>query len=348
MDTGQNVNRQDRMDPPRTLATGARVVPVVLIRVGDQRYPWGVERTDAEALNDEGLLASLAGIPVLVGIDDIAHPDKVRVGDDGGTERAGTLINVRFDADEQAIAGSLVIDTPAGLSALRRGVRGVSLSYDVQMDPAPLPDGTRRRARLHSPDHVLLTRAPRGGPLVGVRADSARRVDAQEVDMRTDADGGTMEWDPTKWPEIASRMDGYGGDIDALKGRMDAAEVSLKKRAEQEAKEPEHRGDSIGTAGAWLAIFAAANMHKVELPATATLADARKAVGAAVVGKERADSLSPDALDLAIELAAKPAARADAVTLDAWGRQIKPVAADVDPATGAKRADSTVSPLRGA
>jgi hypothetical protein len=348
------------MDPPRTLATGARRVPIVLIREGDQRYPWGVERTDAAALSDPAFIDSLIGLPVKIGIDDVAHPGKVRVGVEDGSARGGTILSARYDPEERAIVGVISLDTPEGLSALARGVRGASLSYDVEMDPTPLEGGIRRRARLHTPDHVLLTRSPRGGPGVGVRADSAHRADACEIDVpaRNDnADGGAMDWDPTEWPSYRARMDAVGADVESLKGRMDsyaarmdAAEVSLKKWAEQEAKEPEHRADATpATAGVWRAIFTAADLNKVEIPPGATLVEARRAVAATIVGKERADSLSADALDVAIEAAGKARRDAGPTALD-WLRSAQPVRVDIDPATGAQRQDATVntSPLRGA
>lgn len=352
------------MDPPRTLATGARRVPIVLIREGDQRYPWGIERTDAEALNDPAFIDSLIGLPVKIGINDEAHPGKVRVGVDDGAQKGGVIVSARYDAEERAIVGEIVLDTPEGLSALARGVRGASLSYDVDMDPTPLDGGVRRRARLHTPDHVLLTRIPRGGPGVGVRADSAHRSDACEIDVpearEDNAEGGAMEWDPTKWPEIAGRMDAMGAGLEALKSRcdsydglvarMDAAELSLQKWAAQEMKEPEHRADAVNaTAGAWRSIFNAAAAHNVELADTATLDEARKAIGASVVGKERADSLSADALDIAIEMAGKARQDAGPTVLD-YFRSLRTVPVQIDPATGAQRqdADSNASPLRGA
>jgi hypothetical protein len=349
------------MDPPRTLATGARRVPIVLIRVGDQQYPWGVERTDAQALDDDDFIQSLIGLPVKIGIDDVAHPGKVRVGVEDGSEKAGVIVSARFDADEQAIVGEIVLDEVAGLQALARGVRGASLSYDVEMDPTPIAEGIHRRRRLHSPDHVLLTRMPRGGSMVGVRSDSAHRSDACEIDVppeaRTDnANGGTVEgFDPTKWPEYSARMDATAAGLEALKGRCDAYDAlagrmdamdekmgpMLKKWAEQEAAEPEHRADS---AGVWRSILAAADAHKVEIAADASLADARKAVGAAVVGKERADALSADALDIAIEMAGKRQDSRTGFTFADLAAQSRSV-----PADGAGRQDSdNASPLRGA
>lgn len=355
-------HRQDRLDAPRTLATGARVLPIVLIREGDQAYPWGIERTDADALRDPEFAASLVGLPVQIGIDDVAHPDKVRVGVDSGSERAGTILSARYDEDERALVGQISIDTPAGFAALSRGVRGASLSYDVEMDPQPLAGGVHRRRRLHSPDHVLLTRSPRGGSMVGVRSDSAHRSDACEIDVppeaRTDnANGGTVEgFDPTKWPEYSARMDATAAGLEALKGRCDAYDAlagrmdamdermgpMLKKWAEQEAAEPEHRADS---AGVWRSILAAADAHKVEIAADASLADARKAVGAAVVGKERADALSADALDIAIEMAGKRQDSRTGFTFADLAAQSRSVPAD---GAGRQDSDANASPLRGA
>jgi hypothetical protein len=169
-----------------------------------------------------------------------------------------------------------------------------------------------------------------------------------------------MDFDPTEWPKLTSRMDAFGEGLEALKGRcdsydalaarMDAAEISLKKWAEQEAKEPEHRADAVpATAGAWRSIFAAADAHKVEILPTATLDEARKAIGASVVGKERADSLSSDALDIAIEMAGKARQDAGPTALE-WLRGARSVPVQIDSATGAQRqdADANTSPLRGA
>jgi hypothetical protein len=162
-------------------------------------------------------------------------------------------------------------------------------------------------------------------------------------------------FDPAKWPEYTARLDAMGTGLEAIKGRCDAYDAlagrmdamdekmgpMLKKWAEQEAAEPEHLADDApATAGAWRSIFAAADAHKVEILPAATLDEARKAIGASVVGKERADSLSSDALDIAIEMAGK---RQDAApTFDSWGKSFTHVPG-VDPAAGS-RADADPTP----
>lgn len=339
METGHTVNRCDRMDLPTTLDTGARRLPVVLARVGVLRYPWGLERTDADVLSDPAFLESLSGIPVMVGIGDTDHPERVTVDDTGGAFKAGVVLAARFDATTGALVGELVIDEREGLQAVARGVRGVSLAYKVDVTPTSENDradgATSKRTRMYDPNHVILTLIPRS-PGAAVRADNAN--------------GGTVEgFDPTKWPEYVARMDAMGSGLEDLKGRMDALDAkigpALEKWAAQEAKEPEHRADSAATAGVWRSILAAADVHKVEIAADASLDAARKAVGAAVVGKERADSLSADALDIAIEMAGKRQDSRAGFTFADLALASRSV-----PADGAGRQDSedNVSPLRGA
>lgn len=318
------------MDVPTTLDTGARRLPVVFARVGVLPYPWGNERVDAAVLGDKAFHDALTGLPVVVGIDDVAHPDRVMVGDEGA--KAGVILSVRFDADQGALVGEVVIDTLDGLAAIRRGVRGVSLGYKADCTPTAPDDradgATHRRTVMYAPNHLILTLSPRGGPSVAVRADGGDPMempDLQKFIERLDA--------------YAARLDAMG-DMSALMGRMDALEAkvgpALEKWAAQEAKEPEHRGDS---AADWRGILAVAADRKIEIPDGADLLTARRTVAAAVVGK-RADSLDAAALD-AVIAASAAAPRADSFA--AWEASFR----TAPPAAGRQDAASS-DPLAGA
>jgi hypothetical protein len=322
--------RYDRLDVPATLDTGARRLPVVLARAGVLRYPWGVERVDAEVLADPTFTESLVGLPVVVGLEDVAHPDRVDVGDTRGAARAGTILSARFDAAQGALVGELVIDTPDGLDAVARGVRGVSLGYSADAVPTAEDDrkdgATHRRVRMYAPNHLILTLTPRGGPAVAVRAD-----------------GANMQFSPEDLTSFSKRMDAHDAAMKDMHSRMDAMDgklgEALAKWASQEAEEPEHsdpevkkglkefakeemaeaehRADS-GNAGAWRSILSAAAAHKVELADTVTLLDARRAVAGAIVGKERADSLDSVGLDAVIVAGARRADSANGSTFESW------------------------------
>lgn len=338
--------RYDRLDVPATLDTGARRLPVVLARAGVLRYPWGTERVDAAVLSDPAFIESLVGLPVVVGLEDVAHPDRVDVGDTRGAARAGTILSARFDAAQAALVGELVVDTPDGLDAVARGVRGVSLGYSADAVPTAEDDrhdgATHRRTRMYAPNHLILTLTPRGGPAVAVRADGANMQfspeDLSSFSKRMDAHDAAMK-------DMHARMDAMDGKLgDALAkwAEQEAKEpehsdpevkAELKKFAKEEMEEPEHRADS--NAGAWRSIFAAAASHKVDLADTVTLLDARRAVAGAIVGKERADSLDSVGLDAVIVAGARRADSANGSTFETWIAASRSV-----PASEQNRADA--------
>jgi len=322
--------RYDRLDVPATLDTGARRLPVVLARAGVLRYPWGVERVDAAVLSDPQFIESLVGLPVVVGLEDVAHPDRVDVGDTRGAARAGTILSARFDAAQGALVGELVVDTPDGLDAVARGVRGVSLGYSADAVPTAEDDrhdgATHRRTRMYAPNHLILTLTPRGGPAVAVRADGANMQfspeDLTSFSKRMDAHDAAMK-------DMHSRMDAMDGKLGAALAKWASQEAEepehsdpevkkgLKEFAKEEMAEAEHRADS-GNAGAWRSILSAAAAHKVDLADTVTLLDARRAVAGAIVGKERADSLDSVGLDAVIVAGARRADSANGSTFESW------------------------------
>ncbi len=289
-------DRSDGLDVPETLETGARRVPLVILRPGVMRYPWGMERTDAATLQDPNFLRRIPGIAIKLGLNREHHPTKpVRVGVDDGTPQIGTVCSVRWDADEQAVVGEGVFDRPEGLQALNLGVRGLSLKYRAAVeptDPADRADGaTLRRTRVYDPEHLLVTTNPRGGPGTSVRAD-----------------GGSMD------PEIAKALEGITASIVKLSDRMDAAEKPKGKEADDSVR--------ADTAGDWRVVLDAAKVADVKIDDGAKLADARKAVAKKLIG-DRADSLSDDALTVAIELASS---RSDSTgqTFADWSKRSGP------------------------
>lgn len=284
-------DRSDRLDVPATLETGARRVPLVMLRPGTMRYPWGVERTDAATLQDPDFLRRIPGIPIKLGRDLEHHPGKpVRVGKDDGTPKIGTVLSARWDADENAIVGEGVLDEPAGLQALALGVKGLSLKYRVEVTPtdaADRADGAEyRRKRLYDPEHLLMTTNPRGGSGTSVRTD-----------------GGEMD------PEIAKALEGITGALAKLSERMDAAEKPNGKEADDSVR--------ADTAGDWRVVLDAAKVAEVKIDDGAKLADARKAVAKKLIG-DRADSLGDEALAVAIQLASSRPDSNGGQTFAAW------------------------------
>jgi len=295
--------RYDRMTvQPTSLDTGARRLPVVIAKAGVLDYPWGRERVTPEVLNDPEFILALQGLPVMVGIGDLDHPERVDVYDAGGAEKAGVILSAEYDPDRESIVGVLVLDTPEGLAAVQRGVRGVSLGYKADEIRLPIgqsdgiDDGaTHLRTRMYRPNHLVLTLDPRGGSEVSVRADSNN--------------GASVD----KFQEI----------LDACMARLDAMEASMAKMMAEEATEPEHqvvdeapeRLDAevaVVTAGEWRELFDAAREADLEIADDMDIEAARKLLGVKLVGEERADSLSKsgalrDVIRIAGELKPKSA-----------------------------------------
>jgi hypothetical protein len=238
------------------------------------------------------------------------------VGNDGGTIRAGTLLRAGPSERRDALSGVGVFDTPEGLQALRRGVKGVSLGYkaDVVLTvPTDRADGaTHKRTRMYEPNHLILTLLPRVGPAAAVRTD-----------------GGAMEPELEK---LKARMDAADGVVAAMKTKMDAADAAAADAAKI-AKERADAADKSDTAGAWRGVLDAARAQRLDIPDASTLSAARKLVGAALLGKERADSLSDEGLDVAIQMAGKASPAQG--TFQGWAAQGRSVQADP-----ASRADS--------
>ncbi len=259
------------------------------------RYPWGVERTDAATLADPEFVGRIPGIPVKLGRDLQYHPTRpVRVGTDDGTLRIGTVLSARWDAGEQGIVGEIVIDEPAGLQAHAQGIRGLSLKYRAEVVETSAEDradgATLRRVRVYDPEHLLVTTNPRGGAGTSIRAD-----------------GGAME------PELTKALENISSLVTKLGERMDALE---------KPKEKADDSDRADTAGDWRVVLDAAKVADVKIDDGAKLADARKAVAKKLIG-DRADSLSDDALTVAIELASS---RSDSTgqTFADWSKRSGP------------------------
>lgn len=243
---------------PVTLDTGARRCEVVIATPGPQSYPWGVEVVTPKALQDKRFIDGLAGVPLLWSRQDAKHPKrKVRVGDDGGAERVGTVLSARWDADFEgigAVIATVVLDTPAGFEAIRAGMHSVSPRYEVDLDPTR----TQQIGR-YDVNHVVVTNTPRSQRAPG-------RFDAQE---------GPLDDEDLK--KIGLLLD---EKIKPIQSRLDAAEAKLST---PEAPRQDAAGD-------WLDVVEAAGFKGLTLDRKAGLAACRKQVVTAI-SPDRADTV---------------------------------------------------------
>jgi len=324
--------RYDRMPyaQPNTLDTGARRLPVTIMKAGVLEYDWGRERVDSSLLQDQEFIDSLVGLPVMVGIEDLDHPQRVDIYNDGGADKAGVILSARYDATTQSIVGEVVLDTPEGIAAVSRGVRGVSLGYKAGMVPLRvdeydgISDGaTHRRTTMYSPNHLVLTMSPRGGPEVSVRADSTNGDNVDKIQEM----------------------------LDACMARLDAMEASMAKMMAEEATEPEHQDadpeveveiEPKISAGEWRELFAAAEDAGIEISDELDLDAARKLIADKLIGAERADSLAKKgALREVIMVASVKKDRQDSLSFNAYAKASASVNANA-PQVGNDRADAVV------
>ena len=165
---------------PVELPSGARVLEMVVATPGVMEYPYGRVYVPPETLADPEYNSAFAGIPFIV--DD----PRVHSSGSGGVNisdpaydslRLGVFLGSRWDDEQQAQIARVVVDKPAAFDAMRGGMVGVSPYYypDFSQVPGTTPTGQDydlSQSKRKRPDHVVLTRSPRGAAAHVGYADS--------------------------------------------------------------------------------------------------------------------------------------------------------------------------------
>lgn len=256
-----------RLAPPRRLDSGAIEFEAVISTPGVNPYPdiGRVEYVGPEALSDAEYLDALRGIP-LIDAQDLHWPG-VTV-DQLAAARIGTVLDGRWDAEQQATIARMVVDTPRGIEQIQiRGVDGVSLHYTPDTEPATeAPDGTpvtHRQTKRRGINHLLLTPRPN---------DPSARIRADEASMTPD--------------EIKALIDALTERLTAMESRMDAMQPAKPAEEEAAAVVEPPRAD---TAADWQAVHDLAGAHGIKIAPTASLVDAQRAIVVARM-PQRADA----------------------------------------------------------
>jgi hypothetical protein len=161
-----DMSRRFRLAPPeRNERTGAVVYDAALAVPGVHDYPWGRCLTPPEVLADPAWLAGIEGIP-LVDDDGRDHAEGVTVAEIA--DRAvGSVLSARWDADQGAVLGRVLIDRQRGLDQVAAGRIGLSVAYDAEIiDEAGEWEGesyTHRQLRRFNAHNTALTANPRHG-----------------------------------------------------------------------------------------------------------------------------------------------------------------------------------------
>lgn len=278
------------LSAPVVLDTGAVRVEG-LIPSGVQRYGDVAEYVPPEELQAPEYVDGIAGLPVLYA--DGAHPGTadglVTIDDLGGARKVGTILGQRWSDEAGGQALSIVLDDPDA-EAIARANPYLSVGYRASRvaRSGTAPDGTPYtavQARRRAPNHVVLTRAPRAG------YGAAVRLDAEDDDI-TPATPVGDSMDPAEMPPwakaLADAIAALRADVAALKSE-ESAEAAAEGEVMANSGTP--RMDTIGDV---VALQAAASDLGVALDPKATLADARKAVGAAMAAKAPGIRLDTD------------------------------------------------------
>jgi len=160
--------------PPRAVSgTGGVIYQAVLAVPGTYHYPsldaWVC--TPAETLADKAFTAALQGVAV-IDDDQRAHVEGVTTST-MQDEAIGRVLSAWWDDAQQAIVGDVLIDVQRGLDAVRMGVDGVSVGYDVDLVEEAGDGYTLKQARRYDPSNVAITRTPRHGVTRLRASDSA-------------------------------------------------------------------------------------------------------------------------------------------------------------------------------
>lgn len=282
---------------PRLTESGALIVEAVLAVPGVMDYPHGPTYVPPETLSDSVWLESLAHVPV-IDDDRVLHAAGVTV-DEMEAARVGHVESARWDDAQQAVIGTLRIDTRRGVDAVRAGVRGVSPAYRVRIiqragvDPVSGVRYTHVQDSRSAADNVALTMVPRGGAATRLRADSQmdelqkqiEALKAQIERLTADAEGDMLK-------AIADKVDAMGARIDAIEADM--ADYRKAADADDEPAPP--------TFAEVRDVLAAADAHGVEVGDDFDVT--RKALAVKLLGED-AESITADALRVAIKLTPK-------------------------------------------
>lgn len=167
--------------PEPVPGTGGVIYEAVLAVPGTYYYPqlgaWVL--TPAETLADEDFVRALRGVAV-IDDDQTAHVEGVTTETMQG-ESIGRVLSARWDPDQQALIGELLIDVQRGLEAVRAGVVGVSIGYEVDIVEEVGDGYTLRQGHRTKPDNVAITRNPRHGVTRLRASDSGADMTKNEV-----------------------------------------------------------------------------------------------------------------------------------------------------------------------
>jgi hypothetical protein len=127
-------------------------------RVGVMRYPWGIERRDADELDN--VISQLTGKPVLIN-----HPPLPGLLSQGATGNVVGVVERAWRQDDHAVV-EMFINDPLAVPKIRSDYDQLSLGYALA--EARPKGGLHRGTRV---DHLALVPSSRCGPSCSVRLD---------------------------------------------------------------------------------------------------------------------------------------------------------------------------------
>jgi hypothetical protein len=296
--------------PEPVPGTGGVIYEAVLAVPGTYYYPqlgaWVL--TPAETLADEEFVRALRGVAV-IDDDQTAHVEGVTTETMQG-ESIGRVLSARWDPDQQALIGELLIDVQRGLEAVRAGVVGVSIGYEVDIVEEVGDGYTLRQGQRSKPDNVAITRNPRHGVTRLRASDSGADMTHEEVLKQIRLKVGDAA-DPMAMFESLIQM------VITHSTRVAELEKELAARAGAAAAEagvevPDEGADATAGAGEETAEEEAAEAKVAEMADAVRAADS---LGVVIDPKWSLADLNRELRDRALAAAVKSAR-----TGDAWDR----------------------------
>jgi hypothetical protein len=234
--------------PPRAVpGTGGVIYQAVLAVPGTYHYPaldaWVC--TPAETLADKAFCDSLQGVAV-IDDDQLAHVEGVTT-TTMQDEAIGRVMGAWWDDAQQALVGDVLIDVQRGLNAVRMGVDGVSVGYDVDL-VAEAGDGyTFKQARRYDPSNVAITRTPRHGVTRLRAADSGALPMNPELLKTIQAKVGDAADPMAMFETLIKMVLEHSARATDLERQLAEATVKLGEQAGVAVEVPE--GDAVPGAG---------------------------------------------------------------------------------------------------
>ena len=299
--------------PEPVPGTGGVIYEAVLAVPGTYYYPqlgaWVL--TPAETLADEEFVRALRGVAV-IDDDQTAHVEGVTTETMQG-ESIGRVLSARWDPDQQALIGELLIDVQRGLEAVRAGVVGVSIGYEVDIVEEVGDGYTLRQGQRSKPDNVAITRNPRHGVTRLRASDSGADMTHEEV----------LKQIRLKVGDAADPMAMFTALIDMVMShaaRASDLERQLAEATQQLAAKAGAGGEGAGGEGADATPHAGEETPEEEAAEAkvAEMADAVRAadsLGVVIDPKWTLNDLNRELRDRALAAAVKSAR-----TGDAWDR----------------------------